>query len=757
MRSTRRPLAVLLAVVFAILATGLAAVLWWPVYEHPRFLLAVSVAVVAGVLLSGASVLLHWPGWVLLPATAILFLLTGVPLAVPGLAVAGWLPSAEGLLALISGVVLGWKQLLTITIPVGDYQALLVPVFVLALLSAVAAVRFGVLRRGYGWAILGPVLVAVTGVLFGGAPSPAAVPAALGLVAVCLGWLSGRRLLRRRNLLRGGASARVRSLLRPLAAGAVVLASAVGASLVLTSGIPLLAERQLLRDEIVQPFDPRQEPSPLAGFRAYLREGAVDQVQLRVTGLEPGDRMRIAVLDLYDGVVYGMGGAGSGSFVRVPLTVDLTGKRGSPRNVQVEVGDYRGPWLPVPGLVEQVQFAGSRASVLREDFLVDPIGGTAAVASTVAPGDSYRVSGLVPALLESAAASALTPARSPDLRSEAVPDGVSTLLDSWVGGLSDPGERLAEMIDALRRTGYISHGLGDDEPPSRSGHGADRIAELLTAPQMIGDAEQYAAAAALMAGQLGFPARVVMGFAPAIAADSTVTVVGADISAWIEVETAELGWVGLDPVPELRPIPDVDPDELSRLSRPQSVIPPPLEQLDDRGEQTPPQSERSEQEQMDPVLAAFLAVARIAGIVLLVAAVVSAPFLLVIAAKLQRRRRRRRASTPRGRLRGAWDEYVDAVVDHGSETPPAGTRSEIAAGLSSVSAQRLAAAVDRGVFGPERVDAIQAERAWTESEALRQSLERGRSGWQRLRARLSLRSFGSYRGLRRGEGRREKV
>ncbi|MDY7555683.1 transglutaminase domain-containing protein [Cryobacterium sp. 10C3] len=60
----------------------------------------------------------------------------------------------------------------------------------------------------------------------------------------------------------------------------------------------------------------------------------------------------------------------------------------------------------------------------------------------------------------------------------------------------------------------MSHGIGEDEPVSRSGHGLDRISQLFTDEPMLGDAEQYAVAAALLARRLGFPARVVMGFAP---------------------------------------------------------------------------------------------------------------------------------------------------------------------------------------------------------------------------------------------------
>ena len=67
-----------------------------------------------------------------------LYLVLGVPLAVPDSALYGVLPTLDGLVSLFTGTALGWKQLLTITLPVGTYQALLVPAFVLVLVTVVA-------------------------------------------------------------------------------------------------------------------------------------------------------------------------------------------------------------------------------------------------------------------------------------------------------------------------------------------------------------------------------------------------------------------------------------------------------------------------------------------------------------------------------------------------------------------------------------------------------------------------------------------
>src|SRR5690606_9723078 len=144
----------------------------------------------------------------------------------------------------------------------------------------------------------------------------------------------------------------------------------------------------------------------------------------------------------------------------------------------------------------------------------------------------------------------------------AVPDELTVVLDAWVRDAETPGERLTAMLTRMSTDGYISHG-GTDEPLSRSGHGADRLEELLTASRMIGDEEQYAVTAALMARAIGFPSRVVFGFAPE---NGSTRVVGSDVSAWIEVDTAQQGWVAIDPTPPVRQIPEEEPEDPAQVA-----------------------------------------------------------------------------------------------------------------------------------------------------------------------------------------------
>jgi hypothetical protein len=269
---------------------------------------------------------------------------------------------------------------------------------------------------------------------------------------------------------------------------------------------------------------------------------------------------------------------------------------------------------------------------------------------------------------------------------------------------------------------------------------------------MIGDAEQYAVAAALMARQLGFPARVVFGFVPK---DGVVT--GSDVSAWIEIDTAQYGWITIDPVPEERPIPEEQPEEESQVARPPSVVPPPPDRPDPQTDQTAPDSTQEEPDVLDPVLALLLSIGRIAGISLLVLGVLVAPFLFVIIAKARRRRLRRTAPSTVQRISGGWDEFADTVLDHGYLPPPAATRSELAAVAGGLPSRVLAAVADRAVFAPERAEPADADRVWDAVADLRALLDSGLTRRQRLLALVSLKSLGAYsvRSLfRREEGNR---
>ena len=763
----RRSPRALVDVLFAVIAVALGAWSFWPMYQSSAFI----VMLVATLLLGTAIAVAGWAWRLASIAVAGLILLvylgTGVQLAVPSEAAAGGLlPSPEGFLDLVQGTWLSWKQLVTITVPVGSYQALLVPAFLLTLLATVLTVTIALRSSRPELAAIPPVLLVVAGILLGSSVASVPLLLLLALFVVILSWLIRFRLLRRSAAVRTlreqsgqlveSRSERVSTAALTAAGATVMVVAASAGGIAAAALLPPPGDRQVVRTAVEQPFDPRQYPSPLSGFRSYLEPAKADERMLTVAGLPSDRRLRIATLDTYDGVTYSVGSAestsASGSFTRVPYRLDQGATTGKRTTVTVVVGDYRGPWLPGTGQLEQVQFAGPRASTLAGAFFYNDVTGTGAVTTPLRTGDSYTEESVVKPILTAAQLQKVQPGTDSVPRPSVIPDELQSALQKYTAGVSGAGPKLAAALRGLAQDGYISHGIGPGEPATRSGHGADRITELLTDVPMLGDQEQYAVTAALMARQLGFPARAVVGFvAPDDAAGSAVVFTGSDISAWIEVQTTK-GWVTVDPTPPLRPVPPKQPDQPTQISRPQTNVQPPVDDSPQQNDEPPQaQVDPSNQPKPDPALETLLAVLVIAGWTVLILALIASPFLAVLAAKWRRRTLRRRAPTARERIVGGWREFADAAVDHGYDPPPAATRVEFADTIGGSRANALAMVADRATYSGVAPTPAEAESVWKAVDDLRGQLAKRDTRWKRLLAAVSLRSLG-YRGRGSGKG-----
>jgi hypothetical protein len=746
------------------LTTACAAATFWPIYQDSALIVLVLVTMALGSAVAILGAVFRWPSYLLVLVGFGVFLLAGVPLAVPSRAIGGVLPSWDGLVELVSSVALGWKRLLTITLPVGDYQALLVPVFLLVLTTTITALSVALRAKWGELGVIAPIVLFLAGIAFGPTTAPWPIAISLVMLAAVLLWLVWRRWRRRREAIdslaaraaatsgdgSSGAGAETgrdtSTPWRPIVVGALILGLASVSSVAATNALPPQGNRDVLRTAIVQPFDPRDYASPLAGFRRYLQEDRDDEVMLRVIGLPEGARIRIATLDTFDGVVYAVGSdevdSASGTFVRIPSSVDQSRTPGSRIQLDVRVVGYRGVWVPTAGKLESIRFTGPQAALLDDGFYYNDTTGVGAELHELGTDDHYQIDAVLPPPRAEGELGRVTPGTAEVPRAEVIPEGLAAKLDEYVAAEETPGGQLLAMVRGLRDEGYISHGIDPDEPLSRSGHAADRISELVTAPRMIGDAEQYAVAAALMARQLGFPTRVVFGFAPEAAVDGETVVLGSDVSAWIEVSTAQHGWVALDPVPPVRPIPEELPQDPNQVSRPESIVPPPPDLTDPREDEVTPDSSQDDPDALNTALAVLLAVLASIGWGLLVVGAIAAPFLLVIAAKARRRRLRRTASSTIARIRGGWDEFADAVVDHGYDLPPAATRSETAGVVGTLPARVLAAVVDRSVFAPDEPSPADAERVWSAVGDLRVALDLGKTRRARFVSMVSLRSLG---------------
>ena len=326
-----------------------------------------------------------------------------------------------------------------------------------------------------------------------------------------------------------------------------------------------------------------------------------------------------------------------------------------------------------------------------------------------------------------------------------IPQELADLASKAVADAETPIQQARALQSWLSTDGFFSHGLVDD-PYSPSGHGAARITSMFAGDEIIGDDEQYAVAMALLATQLGIPARVVMGWHPAEddPASSTFTATGDNLHAWVEIAFDGYGWVPFDPTPDE----DNEPNDQTTTPRanpkPQVLQPPPPAQ---EPADLPPAiaNDRDQEKEEEPLPDWIGTVLLYSGISIGVLALLAAPFVILGAIKAARRGRRRSAERTADRISGGWDELVDNALDLRAPIVPGATRGESASVLEESFAQPrvavLARRADAEVYGPGDPTADEVDAFWAEVDDIVGGMKGSTTVWQRLRARLSLRSL----------------
>ncbi|GAB3607804.1 transglutaminase-like domain-containing protein [Conyzicola nivalis] len=789
---------------YIVAGVAIATALAWPIYESPRVVLVGVVATVLGIGLVLLRARLKRPVWTLALAVVAGYLVVVVPLAIPS-ALGSPLRVLRGLGDGVVGVVVGWKQVLTLTLPLGEYQAVLVPFLVVILLGTVLATSFVV--RGTRLAVAAvPVvmLMSVFGLVFGSSdtgqplrvgaaviPAPREVLLAILLVVVSLVWLVGRARMARARALRivQASTSGVRQgshsrwvAARRQALGVVLVVGAVLGGLAIAPAASGWVSREALREAIDPLLIVQKQASPLAGYRAWFEADNYDRTLFTVEGDTTGiDRVRIATLGDYDGEVFRAGGqdadplftrlAGGGSGEGTPLTVTI--------------GDgFAGVWVPVPGTIDAAPvFSGERAEDLTDAFYVSR-GDAAAVdvaertggGNGLEVGDTYRVLAQPDAEVE----------LGPDRGGEPlVSENDYAEMADWVEAQEVPrtGDGLAELFSRLRDRGYLSHSLSEGETAapwiadlqsssgyafqsSYAGHSVARIEQIFAdlADQQriagasddeallvaaVGDDEQFATAAAVLARYLGFESRVVVGTrlasddeAPSVAPCADGVCTGANVTAWVEVRAADGAWATFDVSPQFAVTP-IDVTEGEQLpenptvpeqSRTDVLDPPPAQRDDSEGSTV-------DDEVASDWFAAILPVLLAVGTGLLAVFLLLLPLLFLFVIKGARRRRRRDEPVPEVRVVGAWDELVDTYLDHGFSVPAGATRKSVAEAVGRAPALALAATVDAAVFAEHPPTRGASDAAWTIVDDERSRLIESSTLRDRVRASVSLASF----------------
>lgn len=720
---------------------------FWPTFAGPAVLLAGLGGVALGLAIAALGAIRRWGVLLIAAAVVVAYFVLGGALALPHTAILGVIPTPDTLRGLAVGVVTSWKSLLTTVAPVAAGDGHLIVPFLLLLVFTTIAASLALRVRPAAWALLPAGVCLALQIALG--TSEAAAPIAQGVVlaVVAIVWLSVREAWaparsavalasedqptedRRHVLRRAGA-----------AAGVLAVACAAGGASMLLA--PPNEVRYVIRDVIIPPFDIRQFPSPLQDFRILVEEHRETPL-FTVSGLPEGARVRLGTMDAYSGVVYNVAESSSAF---TPLRSNMADAEGALTELRVEIGEYQDVWLPDVGHVESVRFHGERAEDLRRATYFNPSTGTGVVTTGLREGDAYTVTAVIP---EERGEAALAEDEFQDIdvpRPNAVPESIGELASEVI---SDAEARTAfEKVKALETylfdAGYFSHGDVEKGEYSPSGHGAARLASMVSGDQLVGDDEQYATLMALMAHEVGIPARVVMGFHAEEQTSGEFTARGDNLHAWVEVAFAESGWVAFDPTP------DEDKEPQDQTTKPKAdpqpmplqPPPPPKEEADE-----PPlvPEERESEDEAEPLPGFLGLILAIGGITLGTIALLLAPFVIIGGLKAARRRKRREAPVPADRISGGWDELTDRAADFGRVVPAGATRYEQSAqlvpALEEPRVTTLALRADAGVFGPGEPTPAEVDAFWAEVDQVVGGMNEKASFWARMRARLNVRSL----------------
>ena len=749
--------------VFAVLVvTG--SVLLIPAYGRAAPVWATALGATVSVVVLVLTHRFRLPGIFAALGIAIGLVVLGSWVVAPDQRIFGLLPSWNGMVVVIRGSISGWREMLTVATPTGIAGALLIPPMIIgALATAIAGVLASSRRPTLALAV--PAAALVVFALLGDrlvAPLTVAVVAGLFVItgmswAVWVGARARRRTLARGgegfpapNRTGGGSAAVTR---QALAARRIGISVAVLAVAVLVGGLAATGSeptRTALREVVERPIDPTAFDSPLSTFRTYTKDEA-DVVQMTETGLPAGARLRLAALDAYDGRHFTVSD-GEGPFVRIGRERPAP-DTGTPTTVSVQIKNYAGSFLPLPGPIIALDFDGPRASQLTEDLRYSEAAATGLLPGGWRSGDGYTVLAAVPLQPTPDQLADAAPLAAPFPSTVGLPDLLRSEANRYVSGVSGAAAQVEAIRAGLAAAGEFSHGDGAAGTlASAAGHGLDRMAGMITDTPMVGDQEQYAALMALMVRSIGLPARVAVGFVPAASggtAAGEVELLGRDISAWVEVPFEGYGWVAFDPTPKDKPTTPTDDRSPTERRAVTVEVPPALPQAQPDSVDTENANQQPDVNDPDSAAAAdgssvLALLIPILGWLLVLLAVLAVPVGIILGLKGARRRRRRRAGQPKDQITGGWEELLDTAVDAGYRPATWHTRTETAVDLQSTGVllvDWLAPAADAAEFSPGPVNSERARSYWREVDDRSAELLGGLPLWRRWRARLSLASM----------------
>lgn len=768
----------------AVLALGVAAS--WPIYADPWFFGVAGVGIAVSCLLAWQGNSRRWNRWKFALAILIAYVVLSVPVAYPTV-----FGSPRDILTFLGRVLLapitGWMDILTLDLPLGTYQATLAPFFLLCLIVPLVMFAFA-WRTARFWGFAGPVSVLplVYGVVMGSSAvrgradvGPLHLVGAsqifLGVAAsiILVSWMWWRMSASRSVALRVHAGPRRSRNTHRIAAIAMLTVAGV-ASVAVTSLALDGAARQVPRTAVIPDIRTATSMSPLVDYRKYFTDDAYDAEVFSVNS--DADRVRIAAMSVYDGT---SALVDMTAFKRVPSHVP--GVDSTSESV-VRLSGYDGVWLPMTGDLASIDFDGPRTAALFDNFFYhQPTATGVELAESGTRALEYHVYAATPS--STIDVTTFVPGRSGSRFATQYPDAVPESVTEWMDlqGYTRDGAGLLSLIESLRNRGFLSHSLLAAESsawmedaglsaeafqPSRAGHSSARIDALFTAllerqyanadasdaelVAAVGDDEQFAVAAAMIADHMGFDVRIVLGARLADTDSGLPTCTdgvcaGGDIAVWIEVQDGATGqWAPIDVTPQsvnpvqARTTQHTDPRNNTDVEQlgVNEIPPPDSHQGDGEHTEDPPGEDR-------PTPIILSDAVRIAGVTLSSLLLLALPLIAIFCIKVLRRRGRRQAEFPAQRMVGAWEEYVDTARDLSIPVTHTATRKEMAEHMApgSIAAQTLAERTDWAVFSADYAIPEHADATWElAGEAIKETRSKV-SRWRRIRAVFSLASL----------------
>lgn len=381
------------------------------------------------------------------------------------------------------------------------------------------------------------------------------------------------------------------------------------------------------------------------------------------------------------------------------------------RRYRIRVFNLKQSWLPLP-------YPAARVSDIEGTWLYDRDTFNVFGENTSTLDLSYRVRALAvtPTAEQLRAAPAAPPSMRRYLRLPSnLPSVVRQQAVSVAGGLPTSYDQALALQDWLRSDEFTYSteiAVGDRSD-------TDAIRDFLETKQ--GYCIHFATTMALMARQLGIPARVAVGFTAGTPDGSGTWAVGLhDAHSWPELYFQGVGWVAFEPTPGVRtgaPPPwarsaPAGPDgSPSPTASPTSTNDAPgsprvRERTDIPGFLNPPNPGGGGGIPAGPVRIPVVPLLVGLGLVVLF----SVPGVLRVAV---RRRRWRGPATPAQEARAAWADLQDTLLDFGhrwraSDSPRAGVARLVAErrlpAEAAEAAHRLAGATERARYAPSITD-----------------------------------------------------